>query len=150
MKEHLIRFFRFSHWANLRVLDTLEQEGITDEKMIFWINHNVNAELIWLDRIQGRPFSTSPLKMRPLAAVREAMESSHQLVMTYLQDTSPEELAGSIAYQNSRGDAFENVIQDILAHVANHHTHHRSQIAARLREQGIAPPPTDYIFYLRD
>jgi uncharacterized damage-inducible protein DinB len=55
----------------------------------------------------------------------------------------------TIAYKNTRGESFENSVRDILFHINNHSTHHRAQIAARIREAGITPPTSDYIFYRR-
>lgn len=40
-------------------------------------------------------------------------------------------------------------IQQILFHIANHFTHHRGQIISDLRQNGIEPRISDYIFYKR-
>jgi len=54
-----------------------------------------------------------------------------------------------VDYQNLSGNQFRDVLSDIMTHVINHSTHHRAQIAKTVREAGLAPPLTDYIFYLR-
>lgn len=54
-----------------------------------------------------------------------------------------------IFYKNSKGNQFNNSIQQILFHVVNHFTHHRGQIISDLRQNGIDPIITDYIFYKR-
>ena len=59
-------------------------------------------------------------------------------------------LDAPVAYTNSSGTAFETPLRDILTHVVNHGTHHRAQIALVLREAGIAPPATDYIYFVRE
>lgn len=39
-------------------------------------------------------------------------------------------------------------VWQVLSHVVNHGTAHRSQIGARLRHLGLKPPPQDYILYV--
>lgn len=56
----------------------------------------------------------------------------------------------NINYTNTKGESFVNTIGDIMAHVANHGTHHRAQIASAIRGEGFAPPATDLIFYIRE
>ncbi|MCS3649485.1 putative damage-inducible protein DinB [Salinibacter ruber] len=55
-----------------------------------------------------------------------------------------------MAYTNSTGTRFETPLRDCRRDVVNHGTHHRAQIALVLREADGAPPPTDYIFFVRD
>ncbi len=45
--------------------------------------------------------------------------------------------------------AFTNVIQDVLFHFINHSTYHRGQIAIQMKEAGLEPIATDYIFFKR-
>ena len=54
-----------------------------------------------------------------------------------------------IMYSNSKGNEFGNSIRDILFHIANHSSHHKGQIISALRQSGIEPIVTDYIFYKR-
>jgi uncharacterized damage-inducible protein DinB len=70
---------------------------------------------------------------------------------TYLDGLQPDDFEKIISYKNSRGDAFENRLSDILAHVINHGTHHRAQIGQQLKSGGLENLPiTDYIFYIRE
>nr|MBP6578031.1 damage-inducible protein DinB [Chryseobacterium sp.] len=59
------------------------------------------------------------------------------------------ELNDIVNYKNSKGTKFENSIQEILFHFINHSTYHRGQIAMLLKETGLEPLNTDYIFYKR-
>ncbi|MMZ69323.1 DinB family protein [compost metagenome] len=58
-------------------------------------------------------------------------------------------LKEQIHYRTSNGESFATSIEDILTHVALHGSYHRGQIAASLRMAEIAPPATDYIFFVR-
>ncbi|MCH7396746.1 hypothetical protein MM236_02050 [Belliella sp. DSM 107340] len=52
-------------------------------------------------------------------------------------------------YSNSKGQKYSSSVRDILFHIINHSTYHRSQIASELKNQGIEPLITDYIFFKR-
>jgi len=54
-----------------------------------------------------------------------------------------------INYKNSIGNVFENTIQEIFFHFINHSTYHRGQIAMLMKQAGLEPINTDYIFYKR-
>ena len=106
-------------------------------------------EKIWFERIQGEPHTT-PWEKYPLSSLYSRMEAIHQEIVDWLSELSDEALvAGVLHYTNTKGQAYSNSWIEILAHLVNHSTHHRAQIAARIRELGMAPPPTDYIFFKR-
>jgi uncharacterized damage-inducible protein DinB len=54
-----------------------------------------------------------------------------------------------LKYTNYVNDYYENSIGDIMAHLVNHGTYHRGQVAVLLREKGYDPVNTDFITYDR-
>ncbi len=68
---------------------------------------------------------------------------------TTLKIIANNNLDNIIEYTNSKGIKFSNKIKDVLFHVINHSTYHRGQIATELKNCGIEPINTDYIFYKR-
>ncbi|MGYP003599610475 len=42
-----------------------------------------------------------------------------------------------ISYRNSKGNAFENYVQEIFVHFINHSTYHRAQIAVLMKQLGV-------------
>lgn len=148
MYTHFQQLFEYDLWANARIAQAMIENEVSDEKSIFWINHIVNAEIIWTDRIQGNTSTVSTGTLRPLGEVPPAMYTVHQELRELIEPYM--DYAREITYQNSRGEQYSNTLRDIFTHIINHSTHHRAQIAARLREMDIAPPGTDYIFFVRD
>ena len=67
----------------------------------------------------------------------------------FFSDPANADLDRDIHYSNSKGDQFSTRASDILQHLIIHGQHHRAQIAVVLRLNGIEPPRTDYIYYLR-
>lgn len=149
MKAHLSQLFAYDSWANRLIFDTIVDHQITDGKIIFWMNHIVNAQHVWFERIRTGTSSVSPTRIQSLEACGVLMQELNDQMLDMLDSATDESLYEQISYSNTKGVPFQNTVKDILSHVINHSTHHRAQIAARLREQGIAPPQTDYIFYLR-
>jgi uncharacterized damage-inducible protein DinB len=77
------------------------------------------------------------------------IEESNERWIKFLSTYKLESLEEVIRYQNTKGDTYENRLQQIITHVINHSMHHRGQIALLLREKGVAPPDNDYIIYKR-
>lgn len=141
---------QYDCWANDKIMVALLSNPVADEKMVFWMNHIVNAEIVWYERMRGLPSSVSPTENRTLNECLPLMKKVHEDFLNWLESLNDEVFNQVISYSNTKGKYFQNSIRDIVAHVINHSTHHRAQISARLRENNIPPPPTDYIFYLRE
>ena len=149
LKPHFTQLLQYDYWANTTMLQAYLSSNVADPTISKWLNHIVNAQVIWHGRLAGAASSRGVWDMLPDRELPPEFERSHQNWQALLEGLSEENLSETIPYQNSRGDVFQNQRQDIIAHVVNHGTHHRAQVAARLREAGVVPPATDYIFWKR-
>lgn len=149
MKEKLLSLVAYTYWANSLIFTTLKEHNIQDEKIQIWASHILNAEVIWLDRIENIQAQTSVFGKRASDTLLPMLLTCNNRCKELIQKSSEEELTHIISYTDSEGNPYTNELSDILFHLINHSTHHRSQIAARLRDLGIAPPPTDYIYFKR-
>ncbi|NVJ48034.1 MAG: hypothetical protein HWE07_12940 [Cytophagia bacterium] len=147
MKEHFTRLFEYNLWANKKFSEVLRANAFQNPKILKFVSHIANAQIIWLSRIKDEGSSVGVWEEYDLKEALELLESSSQNWLDYIY--SGAKIDGVISYKNSRGQAFESRAADILTHVANHGTHHRGQIALMLREENIAPPASDFIFYVR-
>ncbi len=150
MKAHLLNLFKYDFWANSKIINTLSEHEVSDEKILHWMNHLVNTEQIWWDRSQNRIPRVTPHDLHELEVAERMLVQVNRDIITWLEYAREEVFDELISYRNTKGSSFENTLLDIFTHIVNHSTHHRAQIAARLRELGIAPPQTDYIFYRRE
>ena len=64
---------------------------------------------------------------------------------TYLDGLSEVDLPEIVDYRNTRGNGFSLPLQDVLQHVVNHATEHRSQITPLLYRAGARTEPLDYM-----
>lgn len=148
MPERL-EWVRYNSWANRRVGEMLaELEGAELARPLRLFSHLLRAERVWLGRIHATPDAALPLwETDPLERCRERLEANaralEQLVADGSVDTEP------VTYTTTQGATYTTPVGDILAHVLNHGTHHRGQIALLVREAGRPPLPLDLIFYLR-
>lgn len=146
MKDFFIEMVSYHHQTNQKLISQLEQnQSNLSPRTIPLFSHMLNAHQIWNARILGNnTFGVndvhSLVDFQPID--KENFNNTCQIIEDY-------DLQAEHSYVNSLGQKFQNSIQDILFHACNHHAHHRGQIISDLRQNGIEPILTDYIFYKR-
>lgn len=146
MKEKLIDLFEYTHHFNKEIIEYIsENKPKVDEKTISLINHTLNAQQIWNSRILGEA-SFEVWQINPFESLNEINQQNFLKSIDIIQKS---DLDQRVEYQNSRGTKFENSIFEMLFHAVNHSTYHRGQINSLLKQNGIDPLLTDYIFYKR-
>lgn len=140
------KLFAYDYWANQKVFEAfqdLEKSKVREEiERLF--SHILAAQVVWISRVMGKK---TAMEIWPELSVQE---------MKALIDENNEKLIAlismkeeGITYHNSKGEAFENKVGDILTHLIIHGQHHRAQIAKLIRQAGKTPPGTDFIFFMR-
>ena len=146
----LERLAAYNFWAYDKLLNTLESlmTAVPDKSMEL-LCHLVNAQVIWLSRIENNISEVGVFDSHSLAECRTLHQTSSKRLqeLAALEESSLNEI---ISYTNTKGDYFQNSIQDILIHVFNHGTYHRAQIARDLRQNNLEPVNTDYITFVRE
>lgn len=141
---------QYTHWANDRVLDALRSADAVPERILELMTHLLRTQDVWYGRVANTAHADLDFwAVDDLSTCAERAENSTKRWRSLVADRT-DRLNQPIAYTNSSGTAFETPLRDILRHVVNHATHHRAQIALLLREAGIPPPATDYIFFVRE
>ena len=147
IKDFYRDLFQYSnHYNQLLYSLILENRERVPEKTILLFNHILNAHEIWNYRIRKMPPPASVWEIRALELLKEIDKANFEDTIYILENL---DISESIGYITSAGGAFNNKISDVLFHVVNHSTYHRAQIATELKQQGIPPLTTDYIFYKR-
>lgn len=148
MLDHIRRLFAHLAWADAHALESIREAG-NPARARELLAHILGCELVWLARIEGRKAEVPVWPDLSLyqcgihaGRVREAYER-------YLALINEDDLATTVHYVNSAGNAFDSEVGDILLQIALHGSYHRGQIAILLREGGAVPSPTDYIGFVR-
>ncbi len=142
-KADIQLLFEYDAWAWQRVL--AQAARLTPEQYVApaptpqgslrgTLVHGLSAERTWLLRWQGES---------PAALLRE------EDVPTYAALAAAWE-AATLQYKTTKGAPMTNVLWQIIAHVVNHGTQHRSEAAMILTQYGYSPGDLDFIVFLRE
>lgn len=146
MKEKFIELFEYNYHFNKKLIEFISENfQLKPEKTVKLLNHLINAQQIWNARINNESeFEVS--QINDWNNISKINTDNYSKTLGIIHNKSPE---NSIEYKNSKGEKFINKIEDVLFHVINHSTYHRAQIATDIKNNGIEPINTDYIFYKR-
>ena len=105
--------------------------------------HLYGAEWIWLSRWKGTSPTTQPgAEFSTMAAVRTTWDGLEAEEKAFIEALDDGALARIVEYTNTQGNAFRAPLAVLLQHVANHATHHRSEIATMVTMLSGSPPDT--------
>ncbi|MFA5556909.1 MAG: DinB family protein [Flavobacteriaceae bacterium] len=146
MKEEFKELFTYNNHFNQKLIALLSEnlQSISDKNLRL-INHLVNAQQIWNARIT----SEEEFEVWQVNKWDELLRIDNENYSKSIEIIDSSKLDNIIEYVNSKGIKFSNKIKDILFHIINHSTYHRAQIATELKNCGIEPINTDYVFYKR-
>ncbi|MDR6157266.1 putative damage-inducible protein DinB [Chryseobacterium sp. SLBN-27] len=146
MKEKLVDLFKYTYHFNKEMIKAIaENLEKVDEKTISLMNHTLNAQQIWNSRIL-RENSFEVWQINPFEELEDINQQNFNKSLEIVEKFDPDQ---KMEYQNSKGTKFENTVFEMLFQAINHSTYHRGQINSLLKQNGINPILTDYIFYKR-
>ena len=147
MKSFLNQLFDYNFYCNKKLIDECNKLDKVPDKSLSLFSHILNAHHIWNARVLGSDIAFEVWQEHPLKdwgdIHYENQRSSFEII------TNNDNFEKRIDYENTEGRLFTNTLQDILFHIVNHSTHHRSQISMDFRSNDLEPIKLDYIFYKR-
>jgi uncharacterized damage-inducible protein DinB len=147
--ESLRRQFVYDAWANGEVLAAMRISSAATERSLQLMAHIISAKRLWLERIKQQPQSSPVWPKADLEQCQAQADEMARAWREYLDGIAEGDLSKSIAYKNSKGEAWQSTVGDILTHVILHAAYHRGQIAGHMREKGQTPAYTDFIHGVR-
>ncbi len=147
MKSFLDQLFDYNFHSNKKLIEECQKLDKVPEKSASLFSHILNAHHIWNARVLGSPVLYEVWQEHPIEDWGDIHYENQRSSFEIITKTDNFEIR--IDYENTEGRLFTNTLQDILFHIINHSTHHRSQIAMDFRNEGIDPLKLDYIFYKR-
>lgn len=155
---NLIKHIEYQRWANLKMaaqLEALRPEVLEKEfggsfpSLRLTLLHLLQADYRWLHRLQGFPIVDIPQEW-PQADAKRLLSTwrsvQDQLVSRVKELASNENQV--IKFVTAKGDAYEMPMSDVIAHLVNHATYHRGQLANMMRMAGEKPESTDYFLFV--
>lgn len=157
--EHFIFLFNYNEWANARYIEVVS--GFSPDQFTRQLGHSwgsvhgtlvhmMSAEWIWLNRWKGRSPAAmlSPEDYPTLAQICARWIGISRDLHGFVIAQTSQTLSEDIAYQNTRGQSFSLPLWQLMAHLANHGTHHRGELAAMFATLEVPHPEEDLLIYL--
>jgi len=159
-KLELIRsLYDYNQYANDEVLAvaselSLEEfestRGTSKDSVEGNLVHIVAAQRVWLARWikGGNPLPMAQAQaVHGLGAIRNEFERSHSDLREFLAGLTDERLDRPLAYKDSAGNPYEQLLWRLMLHVANHGSYHRAETAMALTALGHSPGDLDYVYF---
>jgi uncharacterized damage-inducible protein DinB len=154
MSLELIRgLYDYHHWANRRLFEVAAERGeeaCTRDMGPQWscptilkmFGHIYGADAIWLARWKQAPLPSFPGVPPSMAELRRAWDAFEVEQRRYLDAFTEADLARVLDYKNQQGVPQRAPMWQLLQHVPNHATHHRSEVSTMLTLISGSPPDT--------
>ena len=151
--------FEYGYWARDRILSQVSQLDhgayIADARLDYGsirgtLVHCLEREGTWLARWEGR--ADQPLgeeELPTFEALRGAWAREEATMRAFLQRLSDPMLLEVVEYRSTHsGRRYAIALWQMMAHLVNHGTQHRSEVALALTQLGHSPGDLDLIVYL--
>jgi uncharacterized damage-inducible protein DinB len=146
---YLRRQFAYNVWANQEVLRAIRAAGGENARSLQLMSHILAAERVWLERLTQRPQSVPVWPEANLGQCESEAAALGRLWFEYLDGIQDGNISHSVSYKNTKGEAWQSTISDVLTHVVMHSAYHRGQIASHMRASRQTPAYTDFIHAIR-
>ena len=152
------KLWAYNYWAWDHLLVSMRKIS-TDEYMksrpFFWgslhglLSHSLGAEIIWIERLNGRSpdYLLGENEFQSLEEIIGRWDRVRADWLSYVNNVSQNQIESICSYVSTEGETRQNRVVDILQHVANHATDHRSQMTPILYRLNEPTPSLDFIFY---
>ncbi len=160
-KGDIYLLYQYNSWANARILNAAA--GVTHEQFIArasfphgglrgTLTHVLFAEWIWRRRWEGESPTQriKPEEFPGFEALRSRWQIEERNLLAFVEQVSEDTLLSTFDYRTTGGEPRRNVLWQVMAHVVNHGTQHRSEAAALLTDLGHSPGDIDMIVFLRE
>ena len=147
--DYMRRQFAYNEWANREVLAAIRISAAASGRSVQLMAHILSAEKLWLERLKQQPQGLPVWPALNLEQCEAQAAELGRLWHEYLELITAGDVAQSVSYKNSKGEAWTSTVLDILTHVVMHSAYHRGQIASHMRTSGQTPAYTDFIHAVR-
>lgn len=160
-KPELLILFQYNQWSTHKILNAAAH--LTEEQfqapadfphggLRSTLVHALFAEWIWRTRWEGSSPSVrlNPEDFPTVESVRARFEEEENKLIAFVENVPEENLHRRFAYKDTKGNPHERVLWQVMAHVINHGTQHKTEAAAMLTSLGHSPGDIDMIVYLME
>ena len=129
----------YNRWANERLYDgasRLTPAALAEDRGAFFgsllgtLNHLLVTDRLWMSRLEGespRGTRLNEVLYEDFGDLSAARRAQDQKIIAFVHDLSEERFAEPLDYATTSGVAYRQPLDQVLAHLFNHQTHHRGQ-----------------------
>ncbi|HNT25483.1 MAG TPA: DinB family protein [Anaerolineales bacterium] len=160
-KQDLLFLLDYGFWANHKLFEAarrLKAGQFTAPYQTTYgslrgiLEHILVSYLVWHSRCQEGRTPTdlpTPADFPDLESFITRFEQEQAALRAYIAALNDAEVQRGVSYTTSKGQTHTHALWQIIAHVVNHATQHRSEAAELLTQCGSSPGDLDVIWYLR-
>jgi len=158
-KQDILILYKYNQWANAKILNAAAK--VSQEQYLApasfphgglrgTLVHALFAEWIWRNRWEGM----SPMhRLKPedfptFESLFARWLDEEKQLMDFAEGLTDENLNNTFSYTNISGKPFTKILWQVMAHLVNHGTQHRTEAAAILTDFGHSPGDIDLIYFL--
>ena len=158
IKDYLRQAYDYMYWATGRYFAVAE--GLTADQLHqmhgqSWgdvhatLVHMMSSEWVWMQRWHGlSPKGHLDKAEYPtLAALKKRWGEIEAEMRAFIDQQTEESLQSALTYTNFRGETFKVPLWQMLAHIVNHETHHRGELASMYALMSVDHPEDEMIQY---
>lgn len=156
-RSYFGRLADYNQWANHRLFaaarELSDAQRRRDLGLYFGSLHGVLGHLVatdnaWLALLRGEMPQPLPIDATAnFAALAQTRAGLDAAIGAMIDATGESDFDAIFSYTPWAGDfvglPYRQPRRDVLAHLFNHHAHHRGQAHSALTLLGVAPPPLD-------
>ena len=147
MKPFFNQLFDYNFYFNKKLIEEYGNADNLPERSIALFSHILNVHHLWNARLLDSTSKYDAFQLHDPSLWADIHYENQRNSFEVVIQT--EDFDKRVDYQNEEGRLFITTVKDILFHIINHSTHHRGQISANFRDNGLEPIPMDYIEYKR-
>ena len=151
--------YKYNQWANALILNAAA--NVTQDEYLApasfpygglrgTLVHTLFAEWVWRRRWEG----VSPTKrFKPedfptFESLHTRWAEEEKALMSFVENLTDEKLDSKFKYNSTDGQPHERILWQVMAHMVNHGTQHRAEVAAILTNLGHSPGDIDLLYFL--
>lgn len=156
-----VQHAEFNAWANQRLYAacaTLDEQRLGADRGAYFrsilgtLNHILLVDILYMDRIEGRPARFRQLDetvCATFAKLRERQIEQDRQYGAFAASLTPEALDGVVRFRTLLAEPklWTVPMRIYLTNLFQHQSHHRGQVHNLLSQYGIDPPPIGFVEY---
>jgi uncharacterized damage-inducible protein DinB len=157
LKDYLQHLYDYNYWANhryLAVAEALTEEQLFRKQGHSWdsvhtvLVHMMSSERMWPQRWRGEKGAfLNPQDFPAVASIREYWLEVEKNMRAFIAGQTEQSLSRAVTYTNPKQETFALPLWQMMAHVPNHNTHHRGELAGMFALMNVPHPEEEVIQY---